>query len=177
LLAAAKLDKTDAESATAVSTLRRLLSEYIRLSEIAKAAHDAAAYRSWSAAAERVAQSLLPHEVPRLQAVMTTTPDTGDRVTDFVLRIFENERKPLQIEAQAADVTASDDAVTSPERSADAAAIAPEPAKPQAYPEPPPPSPPENPRAPLMSFCTERKSLFEHPSLRPFAPFGSRHRH
>jgi hypothetical protein len=181
-LAAAKLDES-AERPSAASTLHRLLAEYNALAETAKAAHDAAAYKAWSAAAERIATSLLQFEVPKLAAVMTPPRPEPDKVTEFVLRIFERPRVPLkQIEATAIADNAAAPAAEAKVVDADAAAAEPikQPDKPDKETATAPQAAASSPPSDINAYpIGSGRPLGQHPLFNPHwgAPFGSRHRH
>jgi hypothetical protein len=155
LLAATKLDDT-AEHPTAVATLRRLLAQFSSLAETARLANDAANFQLWSRRASEIAQALLPHETPRLNAI-ATVPAEASKLTEFRLSIFdERPRQPVQIEAKPVDII---DQVIAEERTP-----APEPPKEEPKAEAPPtPSPPPE-EAPGPSWA-EPRSLFQHPAL------------
>jgi hypothetical protein len=150
------------ESPKAVTTLRKLLAEYSALAETARRANDASGYKAWSAATERVATALMPFENARLSAVMTTPVDTSNRLTDFVLNIFEKAREPSKQIEHVPDAAPPEviEAVAEPEP---AKPEEPKPAEPEASPTPPSPPPDEAPAPP--SWAAPR-SLLEHPSMR-----------
>jgi hypothetical protein len=158
------------------ATLRKLLSEYSRLAAVAKQAHDVDSYRTWSAACERVSMSLLPHELPRLNAVaMAKLPPNP---VEFRLNIFERARTPpQQIEAQPVNAAPVVDATQSePEaasKSDNLSDLKPEAKPDKEEPPPPPAAPPLNNN---NSYAVgSGRSLFEHPSLQPWRRYGSRH--
>jgi hypothetical protein len=107
LLAAAKADETI--QPTSIEMLRRTLQRYSALAEAAWQARNAAAFRVWSAAAERIAIALLPHEQPRLSPV-APAPAVSDRPVRFPLAIFDSQRRPVNLE-----LTANPMPVTAPE--------------------------------------------------------------
>jgi hypothetical protein len=171
------------------ATLRKLLAEYSRLAAVAKQAHDVDSYRTWSAACERVSMSLLPHELPRLNAVATTKLLQPGEVTTVTFNVFQKDRRERMklIEATPVDATASE-VLAPPERierrSANAAALEPDretaaaspPIKePPAKPEEPKPAPPQSPSDGNAYAVGSGKSLFEHPSLSPLMRYGARH--
>jgi hypothetical protein len=99
---------------TSIETLRRTLQRYSALAEAAWQARNAGAFRVWSAAAERIAIALLPHEEPRLSPVAPTTAPT-DRPVRFRLELFDQKRQPLSVESVAAVANPEDATATTVE--------------------------------------------------------------
>jgi hypothetical protein len=154
---------------SAAGTLRKLLSEYSSLAATAKAAGDVANFKIWSERSAQIATALLPHELPRLNAV-AVAPTPASDTTVFKLKIFETPRRPpVQIEAKPiADnvpAEAKPEAAT-PEPAAEPAksAEAPKLQEPQPQPSSTPPAPPQNSND-GPAWARQQRSLWEHPSL------------
>jgi hypothetical protein len=127
LLQAARLNQAKrprASNGVELTALRNLLIEYSQLAKTAKRAHDAAGYKTWAAAVERVAALLLAHEARQPAAA-------APKVTNFTVSIFK-DGKPLNIVPAPVDHPKTIDAVAAP---------AAEPVQPKSPPEPPQPEP------------------------------------
>lgn len=165
----------------AADVLYDQLAENVALRDQARKAGDPDLHRIYSQRVERIAQSLLPHEMPRLNAIAVAAPPSSQR-TEFRFEIFERERQPPLIDARPVEtsgrpepsLTISDDRNGLGDAKNELNPTpAPQQAKQYPTPETHPPPVAEDPRAPLMD-CNRPRSLFEHPAFAP-TRFGSRH--
>jgi hypothetical protein len=82
---------------SSIEAMREMLAEFRQLAKTAKAAGDVANHKSWSMAALQAARDLLPFEQPKLAAQWTLPADPSNKTTRFVLNIFDNQRRPLEL--------------------------------------------------------------------------------
>jgi hypothetical protein len=176
LLEATKFSNETGDHPQSIATLRRRLSEANALAKKAKAVGDIANYKNWFDRSVQIAEKLANYEAAKLQAILTTPSPPEHQVTEITFRVFERERRPLQIEATATPVADTAPAAEAKVIDADPVKLDREekPTAPQAAPTAPPP--PEN----VYGTSNARVSMFDpcygNSAFRLIGPFGSRHR-
>jgi hypothetical protein len=145
-----------------VEYLQKYLRRFDALADAAWKANEPALFTKYSKIVIECSTVLSNFQTPKLSAVATVPVNTENRLTKFVVSIFEPRQSRQSVNLPAPDAAASEvvDAVAQP--------AAPEPPQPEPPPPKPQPSAPPSPSpnangdlAPLMS-CNQPRSVYEH---------------